>query len=175
MASDAHGSPESSYDFYGTDRQPVRSTGNGQSFWSRWSWAFFCGLFTLVGAILLVPSAGSLINEITLRGDCTEFTDGTVIQMILNPADPSDDDSSDTWTPVFRYATAEGTYEQKYSVASSPPQYEVGEAVTILYDPADPNRYVVKGDSSPLILYGIMTIMCLAFTAVLPVAIALHR
>ena len=144
MASDTHGISESSYGTsYGNDQQPVRDTGDDGSFWSRWSWVFFCGLFTLVGAILLVPSGGSLINEITLQRDCTEFTDGTVVQMIFNPADPSEEDSSDTWTPVFRYGVSERIYEQKSSVASSPPRYEVGEVVTIWYDPDDPNRYIV--------------------------------
>ena len=169
MSSDANGIPESSYS---TDQQSVRGTGNDRSFWSRWSWVFFCGLFTIVGVIFLVPSAGALINEITLREDCTEITDGTVIQMILNPADLSDDDSSDTWTPVFRYEASGRIYEQRHSVSSSPPRCKVGEAVTIRYDPNDPNRYVVKGDYSPLILYGAITIMCLGFTTVLPVAIA---
>lgn len=124
-----------------------------------------------------MPSGGSLINEITLQRDCTEFTDGTVVQMIFNPADPSEEDSSDIWTPVFRYGVSERIYEQKSSVASSPPRYEVGEVVTIWYDPDDSNRYIVEGDHSALILYGVLTIMCLTFTAVLPVAIALalHR
>ncbi|PLS30822.1 hypothetical protein Uis1B_1404 [Bifidobacterium margollesii] len=176
MASDIHGTPESPYGIessYGTDQRPIRNIGNNRGFWSRWSWAVFCGLFTIVGAALLVPSAGALISEINLLRDCTEITDGTVTQLIFNPADPSDDDSSDSWTPVFRYGASGKIYEQRYSVASSPPQYEEGEAVTIRYDPADPNRYVVEGNYSPLILYGVITIMCLAFASVLPVAIVI--
>ena len=172
MASGANGIVESSY---GTGRRFVGDTGDGRSFWSRWSWAFFCGLFSIVGAILLVPSAEALFGEITLQRECTEITDGTVAQMIFNPANSSDDDSSDSWTPVFRYGASGRIYEQRSSVASSPPQYEVGEAVTIRYDPDDPNRYVVEGDNSPLILSGAITIMCLGFTAVLPVAIAMKR
>lgn len=62
-------------------------------------------------------------------------------------------------------------YAQRFSVSSSPPQYEVGQAVTIRYDPDDPNRYVVEGDYSPLILYGVITLMCLAFASVLPIVI----
>ena len=169
MTSDANGIPESSYD---TDQQPAQNTSNDRSFRSRWSWVLICGLFSIVGAILLVPSGGALINEITLRRDCTEITDGTVTQMILNPADISDEDSTDTWTPVFQYRVSGRIYEHRHSVSSSPPQYKVGEAVTIRYDLNDPNRYVVKGDYAPLILYGALTIMCLGFTAVLPVAAA---
>ena len=171
MASDTNGISESSYD---TGHRSVRDTGDDRSFWSRWSWAFFCGMFSIVGAILLVPSAGALISEITLQRECTEITDGIVTRMIFNPANPSND-SSDSWTPVFRYGASGRIYEQRSSVSSSPPQYEVGEAVMVRYDPDDPNRYVVEGDHSSLILSGAITIMCLGFTAVLPVAIAMKR
>lgn len=182
MAADTNGIFESSYDAdqssidqYDTDQQPDRNSGNNRSFWNRWLWAVFCGLFSIVGAISLIPSVGALVGEITLQRDCTEITDGTVTRMIFNPADPSDDDSSDTWTPVFRYGASGKLYEQRYSVASSDPRYEVGDAVTIRYDPGDPNRYVVEGDHAPLILYGAITIIFLGFTAVLPVAIAIKR
>ncbi|WP_175578302.1 DUF3592 domain-containing protein [Bifidobacterium jacchi] len=187
MAADTTGISESSYgvdqygadqhgtDQYDADRQPNRNNGNDRGFWNRWSWAFFCGLFSIVGAISLIPSVGALVGEITLRRDCTEITDGTVTQMIFNPTDPSDDDSSDSWTPVFRYGVSGRIYEQRYSVASSDPWYEVGDAVTIRYDPADPNRYVVEGDHAPLMLYAAITVIFLGFTAVLPVAIAIKR
>lgn len=128
MASDTHGIPESSYGTsYGNDQQPVRNTGNDGSFWSRWSWVFFCGLFTLVGAILLVPSGGIPDQRNNLAKGLHRIHRRHVVQMIFNPDDP--------------------------------------------------NRYIVEGDHSALILYGVLTIMCIAFTAVLPVALALalHR
>ncbi|KAB7788490.1 DUF3592 domain-containing protein [Bifidobacterium cebidarum] len=142
---------------------------------NRWSGVFICGFFSLVGAILLVPTLLSLISEVQLRRDCTEPTDGIVTQLILNPADESDDDSSDTWTPVFRYIVNGQSYEKRSSISTSPPRYKVGQAITILYDPADPNRYIAKGDNSALILYSFATIMCIGFTAVLPVAVAIHK
>ena len=163
MASDTDGIPESSYD---TDHQPVRNNGNDRSVWGRWSWALFCGLFSIVPVLLLIPSVGALTSEITLQRECTEITDGTVTQLIFN-----EDDSSGSWTPVFRYGVSGRIYEQRSSVASAPPRYGVGEAVTIRYDPDDPNRYMVKGDYSALILHGVITIMLLGFTAV-PVTIA---
>ncbi|MBT1166882.1 DUF3592 domain-containing protein [Bifidobacterium simiarum] len=158
----------------GTDR-PRHGGGDDRGFWARWSWAIICGWFSVIGAILLMASAGTLVGELRLRADCTEITDGIVTQMILNPADPDEEDSSDTWTPVFRYGVDGRSYEQRASVASSPPRYEVGQAVTVRYDPADPSRYVVEGDNAALILYTAITVMCLGFTAVLPVALAVRR
>ncbi|MBT1163589.1 DUF3592 domain-containing protein [Bifidobacterium felsineum] len=139
------------------------------------SWILFCGLFSVVGAIMLVVNITALVNEIQLRRDCTELTDGIVTQLVLNPADESDEDSSDTWTPVFRYSADGQTYEQKFSISSSPPQYKVGQAVTILYDPANPSRYVVKGDNSALLLHFLLMLMCICFTAVLPIAAVIHK
>ncbi|MBW3091192.1 DUF3592 domain-containing protein [Bifidobacterium miconisargentati] len=141
-----------------------------------WSWALICGLFSLVGAIMLVTIAlPSLVHEVQLQRDCTELTDGIVTQLVLNPADESDDDSSDTWTPVFRYSVNGQSYEQKSSVASSPPRYKVGQAVAVLYDPADPSRYIVKGDNAASVLWSLLVMMCLAFTAVFPVALMIHK
>lgn len=141
-----------------------------------WSWALICGLFSLVGAIMLATIAlPSLIHEVQLHRDCTELTDGIVTQLVFNPADESDEDSSDTWTPVFRYSVNGQAYEQKASVASSPPRYKVGQAVTVLYDPADPSRYIVKGDNAAFVLWSLLVMMCLGFTAVLPVALMIHK
>ncbi|MBT1175187.1 DUF3592 domain-containing protein [Bifidobacterium sp. LC6] len=139
------------------------------------SWILICGLFSIVGAIMLVVNIMSLVNEIQLRRDCTELTDGIVTQLVLNPADESDDDSSDTWTPVFRYSVNGQTYEQRFSISSSPPKYKVGQAVAILYDPTNPSRYVVKGDNSALVLLLALMLMCIGFTSVLPIAVVIHK
>ncbi|KFI92383.1 hypothetical protein BISA_0783 [Bifidobacterium saguini DSM 23967] len=172
MASDYHGTSAPTNTI---NHHDVSGRRGGHASKNGWSWAFICGFFSIIGAILLVTALLALISEVQLRRDCIEPTDGIVTQLILNPADESDDDSSDTWTPVFRYIVDGQSYEQKSSIASSPPRYKIGQAVAILYDPADPSRYVVKGDNSALVLYGSATIMCIGFTAVLPVAVVIHK
>ncbi|MBT1170451.1 DUF3592 domain-containing protein [Bifidobacterium sp. SO4] len=172
MASEQSGTPAPTNTVNHRDASGNSTAGSKKG----WSWALICGLFSLVGAILLVASAApSLINEVQLRRDCTELTDGIVTQLVFNPADESDEDSSDTWTPVFRYSVNGHAYEQKSSIASSPPPYKVGQAVSVLYDPADPSRYIVKGDDAAFVLWSLLVMMCLAFTAVFPVALMIHK
>ncbi|NMM97804.1 DUF3592 domain-containing protein [Bifidobacterium olomucense] len=172
MASDKHGTIASTntpghHDTYA--RNSARGSNN------EWSWAVICGFFSVIGAIMLVVNIISLVDEVRLRADCTELTDGIVTQLVFNPADESDEDSSDTWTPVFRYSANGQTYEQKFSIATSPPRYKVGQAVAILYDPENPSRYVVKGDNTALALCAILLVMCTGFTAVLPIALLIRK
>lgn len=167
MVSDDHRIPESTND---TNQRHARDGGGTRGFWNRWMRDSICGWFSLVGVILLVGFTGALIGEINLRMDCTEITDGTVAQMIR-----VEDEDSVTWKPVFRYDVDGRIYEQESSVSSSPPRYKVGQAIIIRYDPADPNRYVADGDYISLIALGAVVIMCLGFTAVLPVAMIISK
>ena len=158
--------PESTSD---TSQRRVRDGGSIRGFWNQLRRHPISVWFSLIGAILLVVFAEALIGEIALRMDCTEITDGVVTQMIR--VESKDEDSNSiTWAPVFRYGVDGRIYEQQSSTSSSPPQYKVGQAVTIRYDPADPNRYVVDGDHSALVLYGALTVAFLGFMAALPVA-----
>ncbi|PJM79821.1 DUF3592 domain-containing protein [Bifidobacterium scaligerum] len=172
MAPDNHGTYASAST---TSHHDAHARNNVRGSKNEWSWAVICGLFSAIGAIMLVVNIIFLVDEVRLRADCTELTDGIVTQLVFNPADESDEDSSDTWTPVFRYSADGQTYEQKFSIASSPPRYEVGQAVAILYDPANPSRYVVKGDNSALALCAILMVMCTCFTAVLPIALLIQK
>jgi hypothetical protein len=60
--------------------------------------------------------------------------DGVVIDLIV-----SRDSDSETYHPRVRFTTAKGqSLEFTSSVGSRPPGFDIGEHVTVLYDPADP-------------------------------------
>lgn len=64
-----------------------------------------------------------------------ETTVGRVIDML-------EQDSAESgccvYVPVIEYQVQGAPYSMKGDIASDPPQYKVGEQVSILYDPADP-------------------------------------
>jgi hypothetical protein len=93
----------------------------------RVAWAFLvAGLLILTGGgYLAVRTAGFLSRA--------EAVPGTVIDL---KASRSND--STTYAPVVRFTSADGderTFVSKTS--TSPPMFSVGEAVEVLYDPAD--------------------------------------
>ena len=49
-------------------------------------------------------------------------------------------DSGTTYSPVYRYIVDGQEYEYESVNSSSPPSHDVGEVVTLLYDPDDPGR-----------------------------------
>ena len=57
------------------------------------------------------------------------------------------DDDGCTYSPVVRYKTTSGrtvSFESSYS--SSPPAYDVGESVEVIYDLQNPEKAVIKGE-----------------------------
>lgn len=61
-------------------------------------------------------------------------TEGTVIGL-----DESNSDGSTAYDPIVEFSVDGQTYTFESGNASSPPAYDVGERVEVLYDPNDPN------------------------------------
>lgn len=65
-----------------------------------------------------------------------ETTTGTVVEL----KEQSDGEGGCcTYVPVVEYTVKGEAYSMEGDTATDPPQYEVGEEVSILYDPANPN------------------------------------
>jgi hypothetical protein len=55
-------------------------------------------------------------------------------------------DHGDSYRPVFEYADAQGRMHTIYSSgSSSPPEYQVGDKIPVLYDPSDPSDARIRG------------------------------
>lgn len=78
---------------------------------------------------------------------------GTVVQVVSR----RDSDGDITYTPVIRFRTDGGReVEFQSTYSSNPPQYEVGETVTVLYLPERPTEAEIKGAGNLLIvIFGI--------------------
>ena len=82
-----------------------------------------------------------------------EIATGTVVR--LEESDSSEGGCC-VYSPVIEFALNGQTYSFEGDTASDPPAYEVGEEVSILYDPADPDTAQINKWSErwlvPLIL-----------------------
>ena len=65
---------------------------------------------------------------------CTETADGIVIDNKL---------LDDTFAPIVEYSVNNVRYEKQGPTASSPPEFEVGQKVTVYYRPKDPNTFYI--------------------------------
>ena len=79
--------------------------------------------------------------------------EGTVVALV-----ESRDDDGTSYAPVVRFKTQGGReFEFQSNFYSSPPEYEVGQTVTVLYPPDQPGEAQIKGAGNLLIIiFGII-------------------
>jgi len=127
----------------------------------RWI-ALFTGLAFLAGLGMLAGTAYIVID--TRRDIATAATaDGVVVDLIGS----RDSDGDTLYYPQVRFVTGAGApVEFTGSVGSSPAAFDVGEHVTVFYDPADPSD--VRIDSFLQLWFGplILGIFGTVFTLV---------
>jgi len=95
----------------------------------------------LFGLVFFGIGAGLTYRQFMIRQDAFEVP-GEVIRL-----NESCDDEGCTYSPVVRFTTQDGrqvTYNSTFS--SSPPAYDIGEQVTMFYQPDDPQRATIKGE-----------------------------
>ncbi|MBI5953559.1 MAG: DUF3592 domain-containing protein [Chloroflexi bacterium] len=94
-----------------------------------------------------------------------ERTTGVVVRLL----EQSDSDGGCcTYVPVVQFEAGGSTYSFEGDTASYPPQYEVGEEVSVLYDPSSPNTAQIDKFSErwlmPLILIPAMILASIILT-----------
>lgn len=95
----------------------------------------FFGIFAFVGTIMGLIAALTWISANRLTRDGVRTT-GTVIELV----------GSGSLAPRVEFETAEGVRRiYTSSLYSSPPAYDMGEVVTLWYDPKDPNEVMLSG------------------------------
>jgi hypothetical protein len=116
--------------------RPQRRVSRHQGGGARKAPTFLFGIFLLIGLGLL---GGAAYLALDTRADIgrAETAAGTVIDLIGR----RDSDGDTIYYPHVRYLTRSGeTVEFTGAVGSSPPAFEIGEAVSVLYDPAAPEE-----------------------------------
>jgi hypothetical protein len=124
----------------------------------------------LISAVFSTIGIGMLVGSFFIFSNTTSFirraeqAEGKVIDLERSRSSSS---SSSTYRPVVEFTTATGKrIEFTSSVGSSPPSHRVGEPVTVLYNPADPQSARIKSFFQLWFGFLIVCFMGLVFAAI---------
>jgi len=105
--------------------------------------AFGC-LFITIGGGVYYFTIYALRDWVKVPGVVTTFETST--------STDSDGFTSTTYCPWVEYTTTSGeTYEVYINECSNPRAYDVGDSVTVLYDPAAPDKAQLRGGVRDLV------------------------
>ncbi|MBN1454075.1 MAG: DUF3592 domain-containing protein [Anaerolineales bacterium] len=95
----------------------------------------------LFGLLFFAVGSGMTLRQRALEKQGVE-AQGVVVGLQEN----FDSDGS-TYAPIVQFKTANG-YDVEFvsTYFSSPPAYEAGESVIVVYPPNDPGKAIIKGD-----------------------------
>lgn len=97
-------------------------------------------VFPLVGGLLFAIGAFLFIRTRIFLGKAQEVQ-GTVIQMVWS----SSSDGGGGYSPVYQFRTISGQMiTVQDSLSSSPPMFQVGQTIDVLYDPENPQNARIK-------------------------------
>jgi hypothetical protein len=112
-------------------------------------------------AFLLLPLGGiilALVSAWYLYTSWNFFSKGVEVQAtVVRLESHSSSDSGTTYAPIFSYSVDGQTYEVKSGTSSNPPLHERGDVVTLLYDPAHPQK---ARENSFWEMWGLPLILC---------------
>ncbi len=111
------------------------------------------GLSLIATALLLGKSQQSFLRK-------AHTAPGTVIELVWNR-------SVKGYAPVVQYTTGDGRpITFRSNVSFNPPAYEAGEAVTVYYDPDNPQDAQVKGPMGQWFIPGLFGLIGIVFAGV---------
>lgn len=126
------------------------------------------GIFSGVAVLMLLIAFGSAASAI-LKMSKEESAPGRVVEIVKRREYVNEQDRvyQDYYYPVVQYASADGRrHSVQMSEGSSSPSQEVGDEVTVLYNPEHPLDARVKSFGSSALMWvlpGITGILGLAF------------
>lgn len=110
-------------------------------------------VFPLVGGLLFAIGAFLFIRTRIFLGKAQEVQ-GTVVEMVWS----SSSDGGGGYSPVYQFRTISGQMiTVKDSLSSSPPMFQVGQTIDVLYDPENPQYARIKKFWS---LYFVTILLC---------------
>ena len=135
------------------------------------------GVFTGVAVLMLLIAFVSSASAI-LKMNSEESAPGRVVEIIERREYVNEQDRvvQDYYFPVVEYVSADGRFHTVHmSEGSSAPSHEVGEEVTVLYDPDHPLDARIKSFGSSALMWVLPGITGILGVAFLGAVIAVQR
>jgi len=122
----------------------------------------FVLVFGGIGLILLAFAGVSYMREADFLGRA-ESASGQVVDFNLS----SSTEGGSSYCPVIDFTTKDGQPVKYFAnVCSSPPSYDIGEEVQVLYDPEDPKKVQMDGFWSKYVGTFVLSCIGLPFFAI---------
>lgn len=110
-----------------------------------------------IGVLLILVGVGFHKKHKHLQSICTSRVAGEVIGNDRRENTETETDAeghrstrtSVTYYPVFRYTLRGRTFEPVSSTGTGRPRFTEGQAVTVCYDPDNPEQFYIEGDKAP--------------------------
>ena len=105
------------------------------------TWLFF-GIWALVGRVFVLVAW--ILRRVRLRRAerCTACASGTVVELEYRHWKKQ----GGAYYPVVEFPVDGQIHRVRSNCGSRPARYAAGEAVTVRYDPEDPDRFELEGD-----------------------------
>ena len=105
-------------------------------------------LFIVFGIVALGLGIFIMVSGSRLAKACTEETTGTVVGILREEDTDSEGFTSIMYIPQIEYKVGEQFYTAKGSGSSDASAHSIGEQIQIMYNPANVQEYLIKGDNS---------------------------
>lgn len=112
----------------------------------------------ILAAGIVIISVGLFFHrrQKNLERSCTMQTEGKVVRIERKEETYIEKDDNDnekertrvSYHPVFSYEVGGRKIEETASAGSGRPEFTVGQQVTVMYDPQNPEKYYVKEDKT---------------------------
>lgn len=118
-------------------------------------------LFLLIGVAFVAAGVVGWKVSSAKESHCDATAIATVVDMI-----EGETEDGYVYYPVLQYMVNGQEYKGRYSIGSYPPAFEIGGKTRIMYNSEDPWEFIVKGDSTPIILVIVFSILGVAMVLV---------
>lgn len=104
----------------------------------------FGGVWCGVGIIFFIIGFFMYRNQKNKEGKCTAATTGKVVDLERGTRDASELGEVPKYYPVFEYSIGGQVYRKVSGIGFNKPKLNVGQSVTIYYDPERPEKYYAQ-------------------------------
>ena len=109
-----------------------------------------CAIFVVLGVVFIAIGVNMNAKNSELKSNCTAETQGIVADFAVsgeNREHEEDGVDERLYHPIFEYEVDNQTYRQQSPIGKKQKRFDVGENVTVAYNPINPSEYYVPADT----------------------------